>query len=326
MYYSHTGAAATGGVSKIKIINGGFGFQRLPAVTSIGSSGISAELELFGSNINLLDEVSVPTDVFGYPSDNTLKPDAFLPRILLIKNANKVLSANVTFGGRSYLNAPSLVVFDQTTGEIITNGLLVAELSDTAVNRVNVVVEPRGLTGNDYGIAPLRNSNGISVLEAVSDVGILTCKITTPVLGYDVEPFQTGDIVYLEGIDYTAGSGDGFNSGDYKFIDFAIADYNSATNPREVTFTYTGLTTNPGIGATVVPGFGQIVKSEDLARFEATKSFSEFRSNEPLRRNNDLFTDLIMTDIDVNAGIMVVSGSLNLQVDDKLLGTNSGDV
>ena len=326
LYYSHTGAAATGGVSKIKIINGGFGFQRLPAVTSIGSSGISAELELFGTNVNLLDEVSVPTDVFGYPSDNTLKPDAFLPRILLIKNANKVLSANVTFGGRSYLNAPSLVVFDQTTGEIITNGLLVAELSDTAVNRVNVVVEPRGLTGNDYGIAPLRNSNGISVLEAISDVGILTCKITTPVLGYDVEPFQTGDIVYLEGIDYTTGSGDGFNSGDYKFIDFAIADYNSATNPREVTFTYTGLTTNPGIGATVVPGFGQIVKSEDLARFEARKSFSEFRSNEPLRRNNDLFTDLIMTDIDVNAGIMVVSGSLVLEVDDKLLGTNSGDV
>ena len=49
--------------------------------------------------------------------------------------------------------------------------------------------------------------------------GQVSCKITTPVLGYDVEPFQTGDIVYLEGIDYTTGSGDGFNSGDYKFID-----------------------------------------------------------------------------------------------------------
>ena len=326
LYYSHTGAAATGGISQIRIINGGFGYQRLPAVTSVGSSGISAELELFGTDINLLGDVSVPTDVYGYPSDSTLNPDAFLPRILLIKNASKVLSASVLFGGRSYLNAPSLAVFDKTTGEIVTNGLLTAELSDTAVNKVNVIVEPRGLTGNDYGIAPLRNSNGISIIEAFSDVGVLTCKITTPILGYDTEPFTIGESVFLEGIDFTAGSGDGFNSGDYKFIDFQIADYNSAVNPRQVTFTYTGLSSNPGIGATVVTGFGQIVKSGDLARFEATKTFSEFRTNEPLRRNNDLFTDLIMTDIDVNTGIMVVSGSINLQIDDKLLGTNSGDV
>ena len=326
LYYTHIGAAATGGVAKIKINNGGFGYQKLPAVTSIGSSGISAELELFGNNINLLDEVSVPTDVYGYPADNTLKPDAFLPRIIQIKNASKVLSASVTFGGKSYLNAPAIAVYDKTTGEIVNNGLLTAELSDSAVNKVNVVVEPRGLTGNDYGLAPLRNSNGISIIEAFSDVGVLTCRITTPILGYDTEPFTAGEIVYLEGIEYTPGSGDGFNSGDYKFIDFEIAAYNSATNPREVTFTYTGLTTNPGIGATVVPGFGQIVKSGDLARFSALKSFSEFRINEPLRRNNDLFTDLVMTDLDTNTGIMVVSGSLNLEIDDKLTGTNSGDV
>jgi len=96
-----------------------------------------------------------------------------------------------------------------------------------------------GLTGNDYGIAPLRNSNGISIIEAFSDVGVLTCKITTPILGYDTEPFTIGESVFLEGIDFTAGTGDGFNSGDYKFIDFQIADYNSAVNPRQVTFTYT---------------------------------------------------------------------------------------
>ena len=38
------------------------------------------------------------------------------------------------------------------------------------------------LTDNDYGIAPVRNSNGLSVLNVQAAAGILTCTITTPVL------------------------------------------------------------------------------------------------------------------------------------------------
>ena len=89
-------------------------------------------------------------------------------------------------------------MFDKSTGEIIQNGLITCDLSDSAVNTVKVVVEPRGLTGNDYGLAPLRNSNGISIIEAFSDVGFLTCKITTPILGYVDEPFTTGESVFVE--------------------------------------------------------------------------------------------------------------------------------
>lgn len=324
LYYTTTSIGATGGISKVRINNSGFNYQSLPGITSIGNAGISADLELFGDNINKLDQVTIPTSVYGYPSDNTLKPDAFLPRIIKIKNGDKVIDVSVTFGGRSYLNAPSLSIFDKTTGEIIENGLVTCELSDSAVNSATVVVQPRGLTENDYGVAPIRNSNGISIVEAFSDAGFLTCKITTPVLGYVNEPFEVGDTVFLEGVTFN-NDGDGFNSGDYKFIDFEIFNYNSAVNPRQVTFSYSGLTTNTGTGATVAPGFGQVVKSENLARFEASKSFSAFKENEPLRRNDDLFTDLIMNRIDTNTGVMVISGSLNLEIDDKITGTNSGD-
>ena len=79
-----------------------------------------------------------------------------MPRIVQVKNANKLVDAQVVFGGKQYLNAPSLVVFDKSTGEIVDSGLIVCELSDSAVNRVEVVVNPRGLTGNDYGLAPLQ--------------------------------------------------------------------------------------------------------------------------------------------------------------------------
>ena len=120
-----------------------------------------------------------------------------MPRIVQVKNANKLVDAQVVFGGKQYLNAPSLVVFDKSTGEVVDSGLIVCELSDAAVNRVEVVVNPRGLTGNDYGLAPLQNSNGVGIIEAFSDVGFLTCKIQTPVLGYVNEPFAVGDEVFL---------------------------------------------------------------------------------------------------------------------------------
>jgi len=322
--YTTTAIGATGGIAQVRLNNGGFGYSKFPAITSIGNSGTSAELQLISKSINLLESVSVPTDVYGYPADNTLKPDAFLPRVVKIKNADKVIEASVVYGGRSYLNAPSLVLYDLSSGEIVNNGLVTCDLSDSAVNTVNVVVQPRGLTNNDYGLAPLRNSNGISIIEAFSDVGVLTCKITTPILGYIDEPFTTGEIVYLEGIEFN-NDGDGFNSGDYKFADFTIADYNSAVNPRQVTFTYTGLTTNVGTGATVRPGFGQIVKSNDLARFSVTKSFSEFAQNENLRRNDDLVTDLVLRSVDTATGVLVIEGSRPLEPDDVLVGTNSGD-
>ena len=324
LYYTTTSIGASGGVASIRVINNGFGYNKFPAVTGIGNSGISAQLKLVGPNVNLLGELSVPTDVYGYPSDNTLKPDAFLPRVVRIKNANKVIEAEVTFGGRSYLNAPSLSLFDKSTGDIIENGLITCELSDSAVNSVQVVVEPRGLTGNEYGLAPLRNSNGISIIEAFSDVGVLTCKITTPILGYVNEPFTVGESVFLEGVEFN-NDGDGFNSGDYKFQNFTIADYNSAVNPRQVTFTYDTLSSNTGTGATVRPGFGQIVKAGNLAQFSVSKKFSDFAVNEPLRRNDDLVTDLILRSINTSTGVMVIEGSRPLEPDDLIVGTNSGD-
>ena len=121
------------------------------------------------------------------------------------------------------------------------------------------------------------------------------------------------------------GDGDGFNGGDYKFVNFTISDYNTAVNPREVTFAYAGLTNNTGTGATVTPGFGQIVKAGNLAQFTVTKKFSDFAQNEPLRRNNDLETDLILRSINTSTGIMVIEGSRPLEPDDLLVGTNSGD-
>ena len=63
-------------------------------------------------------------------------------------------------------------LFDKATGDIIDSGLITCELSDSAVTSATIAVPPSGLSNNDYGIAPVRNSNGLSVLNVQAAAGI----------------------------------------------------------------------------------------------------------------------------------------------------------
>ena len=321
--YTTKSTSATGGIANVLLQDGGYKYNVLPGISSIQGSGINGVIAAEGPEVNKLLRVTAPNDVFGYPSDNTLKPDAFIPRILQVKNFGTIVDAKVTNGGKFYINAPQLVLYDKNTGEIVDNGLFVCELSDSAVNSVSISVPPVGLTENDYGLAPLRNSNGISILSVESDVGFLTCKIVTPILGYTDEPIANGDKVFVEGIDFN-NDGDGFNSGDYKFQSFTVADYNDATNPREVTFNLNGISTNPGTGATVALGYGQIVAAGNLAEFEVTKGNSNFIDNEPFKKNNNAEADIFLDFSDTNTAKIIVSGAEPINVGDLLVGKISG--
>ena len=322
--YTTTAANVTGGIATVSIGDGGYNYDTIPGITSIQGSGINATLIPESESINKLEKMTVPEDVYGYPSDNTLKPDAFIPRIVEIDDYGTITEVKVVFGGKFYINAPSLVLFDRGSGEILDNGLITCELSDSAVTKATVSVAPVGLSNNDYGIAPVRNSNGISILSTESQAGFLTCKITTPVLGYDEEPFAIGDKVLVEGIEFDSGSGDGFNSGDYKFEAFTVSDYNDAVNPRQVTFDLNGITTNPGTGATVKFGFAQLVESNFLARFEVVKGNSDFVQNEPFKRNNNADADIQLDFLNKNTAKIVVSGAEPLDISDVLTGKLSG--
>ena len=322
--YTTTAANVTGGIATVSIGDGGYNYNTIPGITSIQGSGINATLIPESVSINKLEKMTVPEDVYGYPSDNTLKPDAFIPRIVEIDDYGTITEVKVVFGGKFYINAPSLVLYDRGSGEILDNGLITCELSDSAVTKATVSVAPVGLSNNDYGVAPVRNSNGISILSTESQAGFLTCKITTPVLGYDEEPFAVGDKVLVEGIEFDSGSGDGFNSGDYKFEAFTVSDYNDAVNPRQVTFDLNGITTNPGTGATVKFGFAQLVEASYLAKFEVVKGNSDFVQNEPFKRNDNADADIQLDFLNKNTAKIVVSGAEPLDITDVLTGKLSG--
>ena len=322
--YTTSSANATGGIASTRITSPGFNYSRLPGISSIGDAGENGVIIAESLKINKLDSLTVPEDVYGYPSDNTLKPDAFVPRVINIDNFGTLEEVNVVYGGKFYITAPALVLFDKGTGDILDNGLITCELSDSAVTSATISVPPIGLSGNDYGIAPVRNSNGLSILNVQAAAGILTCTITTPVLGYVKEPIKIGDKMQIEGVAIDAGSGTGYNSGDYKFASIEVTDYNDAVNPREVTFDLNGISTNPGTGATVAYGFGQLTQEDYIAKFEVIKGSSRFIENEPFKRNNNPIADVALDFIDSNAAKIIVSGAEPLEIDDILIGKLSG--
>ena len=321
--YTTQSKSTTGGIATVRISNPGLNYDKIPGITSITGTGINATLIPESTQINQLADVTVPDDVFGYPSDNTLKPDAFIPRVVDIDSFATIDAVKVTFGGKFYITAPSLVLFDKFTGDIVDSGLITCELSDSAVTSATVSVPPTGLSNNDFGVAPVRNSNGLTIISAESQLGVLTCKISTPVLGYTAEPVSIGDSCYVEGITFD-NNGTGYNSGDYKFTPFRVTDYNDATNPREVTFDLNGISTNPGTGATVAFGFGVITQSNFIAQFEVIKGNSKFIQNEPFKRNNNPIADIQLDFINESSAQIIVSGAEPLEINDILVGKLSG--
>ena len=322
--YTTRSTNATGGIASTRILSPGLNYSRLPGISSIGDRGENATLIAESDAINKLQSLTVPEDVYGYPSDNTLRPDAFVPRVVNIDSFSTIDAVNVIYGGKFYITAPALVLYDKATGDVVETGLITCELSDSAVTEATVSVPPIGLSNNDYGVAPVRNSNGISIINVQAAAGILTCTITTPVLGYVTEPIAIGDKLMVEGVAYDAGSGTGYNSQDYKFIPFEVTDYNDATNPREVTFDLNGISTNPGTGATVSFGFGQLTQAAFIAQFEVVKGASKFIENEPFKRNNNPIADVALDFIDSNAAKIIVSGAEPLEINDILTGKLSG--
>ena len=104
---------------------------------------------------------------------------------------------------------------------------------------------------------------------------MVTCFLETPMNGFvDPQPFKIGDEIFVEGIQRigeigvgatqggistnTTVEGDGFNSENYNYQFFEIADYIAGTQAI-LKFNLSGLTTNPGIAKTFQSGYASII-------------------------------------------------------------------
>jgi len=325
--YTTNSVSAKGPIGKIDIISGGVGYKKLPIFTGSDSiDGQDAYIIAKSSTIGNAREVRIVNEGFEYSSDKTLQPNAYISPSITIKNSNTIDAIRVTDGGKDYVNAPSIVIVNTTTGERIDSGILEAVINGNSISSVNIVQEPKGLPETTVQLFATNNTNGISIQQVQSSSsGIFTCFITTPVLGFSTNPFNIGDKVFVEGIQKIGNSGSGFNSEEYGYQFFTVSGYNDSGILAKVVLNLSvaGLTTNTGIAKTIQDSSANIIKKSNYPEFEVVQKLSPFIIGETIISNN-IERNLIITDYDKTS--IKVNGSYDLSIEEVINGKESGNI
>jgi hypothetical protein len=197
---------------------------------------------------------------------------------------------------------------------------------------VEIVVPPKGLQSVTHEIFAINNDNGSTVSKLVYDaaVGIVTCTLVTPILGFSVPPFSVDEEIFVEGLEKFGNTGTGFNSVENGFNFFKISAVNNI-NPATVSFDISPFTTNAGIAKTIQNSFGTIVSRNSYPQFKVTQEISKFSVGEKLLAF--VGTSYIPVDLKVsvstNEFIKVVEetpGAFNLVTGQLIKGFVSGNI
>ena len=151
----------------------------------------------------------------------------------------------------------------------------------------------------------------------------------------DPQPFAIGDEIFVEGIQRigeigvgatqggistnTTVEGDGFNSENYNYQFFEIADYIAGTQAI-LKFNLAGLTTNPGIAKTFQSGYASIINKLNYPVIEPIQTRGVFELNETLIVNS-IKTDLLI--VEIRDDYIKIDGKFDLKSGDRILGRSS---
>ena len=339
LQYTTNSPTARGGVDRIQLNYGGAGYKKLPSFVSIASTeGINASVLPQSKNINRIDDVRILDPGYEYSSDPTLTPEAFVPPIVSVIDNTKLTAVEVIDGGANYTGAPNIDLVNPDTGEKITTGYLEAFINQgsSSISGVNVILEPKGLAAVEHKVYTVNNNNGLSVSKAEYNptTGIVTCTLTTPVLGFSTAPFTVGEKIFVEGIqqytDSTITGGNGFNSADNAYKFFEITTFNNG-NPAELEYNLSGIATNPGVAKTSQNTYANVVSINDYPTFKVTQTRSDFDLGEKLLAligTDYVEVDLIVTES--NADSIKVNedtpGAFDLTPGQLIKGVNSGTI
>ncbi len=323
--YSTKSKNDTGGVNKIRVNFGGANYKKLPSFIKINSeSGINASIIPKSTTIGRINDVRILSPGFEYSSDNTLRPESYISPILRITNSDTIDRIDVLDGGKSYISAPRLLLFNPVTNEVQKNVTLEAKMSSGSIKSVDILENPKGLSPVEHQLIATNNSNGIIINQIYSSPsGIITCYLSTPILGFDLVPFKSGDQIFVEGIENIS-QGSGFNSENYDYRLFTVTRYLN-TNPAQLEYSISGLTTNAGIAKTFQDAYPMIVNDNNYPKFKVVRKSSIFFNQEKLSvlSNNDyVIKDLFISES--SAEYIKVYGSYKLKVGDTIRGKNSG--
>ena len=334
--YSTTSKTERGPINDVSLDFGGDGYKALPKFVSIASTqGTNGKILPNSSKANQIENTEIINIGFEYSSDKTLKPVANISPVITIKNSDKIVSVNVSDGGKDYITSPTLVILDDESKEIIKSGSLQAKVNQAtqSISSVDIISTPKGI--GDCKIFTEDNTNGIQITNIAiggtivtnEATGLVTFTLATPILGFSSAPFAVGDTLFVENVENEYG--DTFNSPNNQFKFYPVTNIVGGTNPNpfKLEINLDGLVSNPGLAKTLQT-YGSLINFNKYPKFDITTDLSPFSQGENLlvSRNNGSFerVDLILDRVSNN--YIKVIGRYDLKIGDKIQGLFTGTI
>ena len=333
-YNTRSKTALNSGVAKVKLISGGFNFDKIPVFSEVETEdGRNANIVAISTSIGRVKNFRIQNIDYAYPSDKTLRPEATLPIILNVDDLDIIDRFEIESGGSRYLSAPDLILYNDTKNAIIDSTSLIAETPNDAVSSIQQIAPIFGIESEPHRVIAINNSNGVGISSILTSTsGIATCTINTPINGFTQNLFKDGDEIFVEGIELISSTGTGYNSADYGYRFFKIDTANFLANPATIQFSLVddagiGLSTNPGIAKTFQSGYATIINKTDYPDIRAIRKRATFADNEKLFVDNGTgFTSVDLRISLVREDYIKVLGRYNIQKGDRVKGVISGAV
>ena len=332
--YSTKSTSVTGAIKDFKILSSGFNYKKLPEFKKVNSkNGTDANIVALSKTIGRIKKVRIVDVGYEYSSDKTLSPQAFISPVVNIDNLDVIGSVDIKSGGADYVSTPNLIVFNPVTNKIVDDVSLQAVTPNQTISKVNVLSPVTGLDSVVHKIISINNSNGVGINSLqISNSGVVTCFLETPINGFDPQPFAVCDEIYVEGIQRegevsigatqggistsTTVDGTGYNSDNYNYQFFNVTNYAAGTQAI-LEFSLAGLTTNPGIAKTFQSGYATLVNKKKYPVIEPIQTRGVFELKENLIIDN-IITDLKV--IEVRNDYIKIDGKFKLKIGDRIKG------
>ena len=225
--YETSSRSEKGRITKIEVLNPGYGYKSLPGVSNVRSdSGSGAILYTESESVGKILTTKYVSGKIGYgmPSDETLKVVSNIPQILDVETLASFDYIGITSNGRNYLIAPDLVVLDGYTNEVVPEIKIKYNLGDS---RVTIFTNTYNLHFTEPRIIPTNNSNGVGINSAVYDPVNKTAQIFFSQTFSEAQnfPFKVNDEILVENTSVGVNStGSGYNSSDYSYKFFKVVE------------------------------------------------------------------------------------------------------
>jgi hypothetical protein len=227
-YFVTKSTSTKGPINQIKVSNKGTGYFSLPENVSVTSNdGKNSLLNVKTLDIGKISGVEIQDIGFDYSIDYSVRPTAKFPSILILEPLSSLDYIGIASIGKNYNSAPSLLIFDGLTGEIVDDVELSYNLGDS---RVTIIKNSNLFNHVTPKVLPINNSNGIKISNISFDINTkdVTVTLGSSFSSADDYPFEVGSKVLIEGISVGVGTtGIGYNSSSYNYSLFTLTAVDS---------------------------------------------------------------------------------------------------